>query len=207
MSLDADDYPRSMRDGGVRERRTAMLHQPHIQPLTAYVAKLRERAFGEVPDFDPFDGGTDARVLFLFEKPGPMTANGSRKRVGSGFISRNNDDPTAQATFDFMQRARIPRRLTVTWNLIPWWNGTRQVTGRELQDGFNCLQELIAQLPKLRAVVLVGQHAGKAERYLNETYPSVRVFTSAHPSPLVRARFPKRWNGIPSRWAKVREII
>jgi uracil-DNA glycosylase len=207
MSLNADDYPRSMRDEGVQERRKAMLHQPHMQPLSTYVAKLRERRSGQVPDFDPFDGGTDARVLFLFEKPGRMTANGRGKRVGSGFISRNNNDPTAEATFDFMQRAGIPRKLTVTWNLIPWWNGTRRVTGEELQDGFNCLQELIAQLPKLRGVVLVGRHAAKAKHYLNERYPRLRVLTSDHPSPLVRAKFPKRWNAIPLLWAKVWETI
>lgn len=131
-----DDRPRSMRDAAVRERRRAMLGDPHVKPLTDYVAKLLHSGSGEVPDFDPLDGGVNARVLFLFEKPGPMTAHGG-KRVGSGFISRNNDDPTAEATFEFMERADIPRKLTVTWNLIPWWNGTRKVTG------MNCAREWI----------------------------------------------------------------
>src|ERR1019366_4921133 len=93
-----DDCPRSLRDAEVRERRRAMLHHPHIAPLTAYAARLLQRGLGEVPEFDPFDGGVDAQVLFLFEKPGPMTVGGD----GSGFISRNNDDPTAEATFEFM---------------------------------------------------------------------------------------------------------
>jgi len=146
-------------------------------------------------------------VLFLFEKPGPMTASGSDKRFGSGFISRNNDDPSAEATFDFMERAGIPRKLTVTWNLIPWWNGTRKITGQELRDGLDCLQELIGLLPNLRAVVLVGKHAAKAEPYLKEKYPGLRVFASAHPSPLVRANFSQRWNAIPAEWARVRETI
>src|SRR5690242_12415653 len=94
-----DDYPRSMRDAGVRQRRRAMLTLPHVAPLTAYAAELRLRSSVEVPEFDPLDGGVDARVLFLLEKPGPMTADGSRfsGRSGSGFISRNNDDPTAAA--------------------------------------------------------------------------------------------------------------
>lgn len=114
-----DDAPRSMRDAGVRERRKRMLNLPHIAPLTAYAAKLRARASVEVPDFDPLDGGKNAQVLFLFEKPGPMTAaNG--KRIGSGFISRNNDDATAEATFNFMKQAHIPRTRTVIWNVIPW---------------------------------------------------------------------------------------
>src|SRR5262249_9080241 len=113
-----DDRARSMRDAGVRERRKAMLCEPHIGPLTAFAAELRKRGLGEVPEFDPLDGGVDARVLFLFEKPGPMTA----EHHGSGFISRNNDDRTAEATINFMRQAGIPRKLTVIWNLIPWWN-------------------------------------------------------------------------------------
>jgi hypothetical protein len=31
-----------------------MLHEPHVAPLTAYAARLRERGSIEVPDFDPF---------------------------------------------------------------------------------------------------------------------------------------------------------
>src|ERR1700733_350011 len=101
-----DDDPRSMRDAGGRQRRRAMLTLPHIAPLTAYAAKLRLRGAVEVPDFDPLDGGVNARVLFLFEKPGPMTADGSAfSGSGSGFISRNNDDPTAEATIAFMGKA------------------------------------------------------------------------------------------------------
>jgi hypothetical protein len=165
-----------------------------MQPLAAYAAQLRARGLGEVPEFDPCDGGVDAEILFLFEKPGPMT----EPTVGSGFISRNNDDPTAEATFAFMQHAGIPRLLTVSWNVIPWWNGTRRVTRRELEEGVACLQDLIALLPKLRAVVLVGRKAARAARLLDTERPL--LFTSAHPSPLVRARHPERWNAIPEQW-------
>lgn len=75
-----DDRPRSMSDAAVREGRRAMLGDPHVKPLTDYVAKLRKRGPGEVPDFDPLDGGVNARVLFLFEKPGPKDR--SRRRMG-----------------------------------------------------------------------------------------------------------------------------
>jgi hypothetical protein len=185
-----------MRDGDVRERRRVMLTLPHIAPLTAYAAKLRQRGSIEVPEFDPLDGGINAKILFLFEKPGPMTAEGN----GSGFISRNNDDPTAEATFRSMEQAGIPRKLTVTWNIIPWWNGTRNVTGQELHDGAAFVHELISLLPKLHAVVLVGEKAAKARSHFEGT--GLAVFTSAHPSPLVRARFPDRWNAIPEKWAR-----
>lgn len=178
------DRPRSMRDADVRTRRRAMLTQPHIAPLTAYAAKLRQRGSVEVPEFDPLDGGVNALMLFLFEKPGPMTADAT----GSGFISRNNDDPTAEATFEFMEQAGIPRELTITWNVIPWWNGTRKVTGRELREGVACVRGLIALMPKLRAVVLVGEKAAKAQEYLENA--GLAVFTSSHP---------RRWSGRDSR--------
>jgi hypothetical protein len=102
------DGPRTLRDPGERERRRAMLILPHMAPLVEYAAELRKRNGVEAPEFDPLDGGVDAQILFLFEKPGPMTARAGR-RIGSGFISRNNDDRTAEATYKFMCQAGIPR--------------------------------------------------------------------------------------------------
>src|SRR5258706_115852 len=172
-----DDRPRSMRDVAVQQRRTAMLYEPHVARLNAFAAKLRER--GEVPNFDPLDGGEAAPALFLFEKPGPMTAEGgSRKRAGSGFISRNNDDPTAENIYNFMQRAGIPRRQTVIWNVVPWWNGTRKVTAQELREGTACVKELITVLKSLRVVVMVGSQAAKAKPFLKTT--GLELFTSCH---------------------------
>ena len=198
-SADADDAPRSMRDKTVQHRRRAMLGLPHVAPLTAFVAKLRERGNVEVPEFDPFDGGVEARALFLFEKPGPKGA------VGSGFISRNNDSDTADATFRFMQDAGIPRTLTVTWNVVPWWNGTPKIRAAELRDGVESVKDLVALLPVLQAIVLVGNNAAKARPYLITT--GLPLFQSAHPSPLVRASWPDRWNAIPKEWAKIKAVI
>ncbi|MGH7717468.1 MAG: hypothetical protein ACREON_01305 [Gemmatimonadaceae bacterium] len=59
-----------------------------------------------VPDFDPWDGGTDAEVLYLLEAPGG-------KAVESGFISRNNPDETARNFFELNRAAGIPRQRTV----------------------------------------------------------------------------------------------
>ncbi len=126
-------------------------------------------------------------------------------RWGSGFISRNNDDPTAAAILTFMRQARIPRELTVIWNVIPWWNGTRKITGSELLEGVGCVRDLISLLPRLSAVVMVGKKAGRAKRNLEGM--GLKVFSSDHPSPLVKAKFPARWNAIPSEWAKAGECV
>jgi hypothetical protein len=181
-----------------------MLGLPHIAPLTALAAGLRGHATPVVPDFDPLDGGIEAQALFLFEKPGPMAA-GSGERPGSGFISRNNDDATAHATFEFMRQAGIPRKLTVIWNLIPAWNGTRTVTTQEVRHGVESVVELVKLLPQLSVVVMVGRSAGRAKPYLATT--DLALIHSYHPSPIVKAASRQKWEMIPLQWAKVMTIV
>lgn len=206
-TCDSDDRPRSLRYRSVREQRQRLLDQPHVQGLTQYVHELRaQEPKEEVPYFDPLDGGINARVLFLFEKPGPMTSGADR--VGSGFISRNNDDRTAEATFCFMVEAGIPRELTVTWNVVPWWNGTREVLSGELQRGVREVKNLIRRLPRLQAVVFVGKKANQARRYLERSSGSqLAFFSSPHPSPIVRATRRDQWESIPNDWAKVKPVL
>ena len=194
-----DDYPRSMREEGVRLRRRAMLTEPHVAPLTRFAQQLRDSSSFEVPDFDPLDGGVNARALFLLEKPGPRV---SVLSGGSGFISRNNDDPSAEATFGFMDEAGIPRKATVSWNVVPWWNGTIDLTDAELEEGAASLVGLIALLPRLRVVVLVGQSAARHAAPHLRRLP-VEVITSAHPSPKVRRMYPGLWRSIPTTWSLV----
>ncbi|PGH59401.1 uracil-DNA glycosylase [Azospirillum palustre] len=188
----------------MRDQRRAMLGLSHMIPLRDYAAALRESTGLEVPHFDPLDAGTAAEVLFLFEKPGPMTSEAGRK-AGSGFISRDNDDLTAQATHQFMRRAEIPRKSTVIWNVIPAWNGTRKITPAEWHHGLSCVMDLVRLLPHLRAAVLVGRRAGRARPALEQA--GLAVIESAHPSPIVRASRPERWNAIPAEWARVQPYL
>ena len=169
-------------------------------PLAEFVAKLRRTHLDrEFPDFDPRDGGTNADILFLFEKPGPMTSV-------SGLISRDNDDRTAENIFDFMKTAKLPRNRTIIWNVIPGWNDTRRITAAQHKAGFDSLvDDLIPLLPKLRTIVLIGRKAEQARQYLNET--RFQIFTSAHPSPIVKASRPGIWHAIPSIWAKAGVLL
>jgi hypothetical protein len=205
--MDADTPPttaRTLASSAARERRRAMLTLEHVKPLTGYVQQLRTQ-YPDVqfPDFDPMDGGINARVLFLFEKPGPMTAEAGRgSRVGSGFISRDNDDPSADATFHFMQAAGLLRAETVLWNAIPGWNGTRKVTGQELREGLEELKRLLTVLHQLQCIVLVGLNAQRAMPWLADG--QYRVIASPHPSPLVKAKYPARWRDIPQIWKNAR---
>lgn len=200
------EKPRGLRDHAERLRRKELLCLPHIVPLTKYVATLRKQERGQVPEFDPLDGGTHAQALFLFEKPGPMTDDANRgQRSGSGFISRDNDDPTAEATSRFMKEAGIPRRLSLIWNSVPWWNGTRRITGSEARAGAAALGDLIVLLPDLKVIMLVGSKAKRAGSLLvgNQT----PLMDSPHPSPVVRASRPELWKSIPERWASIKPLL
>src|SRR5437660_8308534 len=112
------DKPKLLGSPQVCNDRRAQLHEPHIAPLTAFVEEVRRKAGAgaAIPDFDPWDGGVDAEILFLLEAPGP-------RAVASGFISRNNPDESAKNFFQLNAEAKIPRKRTVTWNVVPWYIG------------------------------------------------------------------------------------
>ena len=200
---DDSDSPRSLRSPDAVAHRRQLLHQPHIAPLAAYVETLRAAHPAlEFPDFDPLDGGSDADLLFLLEKPGPMT---SARAKGSGFVSRNNNDPTAEATFNFMKQAGLARRRTVIWNVIPGWNGTLRIAPAELLAGMQALKGLLALLPRLRTVILVGQKAQRAAPLIEPL--GLRILHSAHPSPQVRAARPELWYRIPGIWSQANQTV
>jgi hypothetical protein len=194
----ASDHPRSLRDLPALAARRAMLGSAHMRKLVEVVGHLRRISPAqEVPDFDPLDGGVEAGVLFLFEKPGPKTSAASG---GSGFISRNNDDQTAEATYRFLAQAGIPRHCTALWNVVPSWNGKVGIGPGELERGLQDLGLVLQALPNLHTIVLVGRKAQQATDMVRRL--PVRLVTSAHPSPRVRARYPEIWNDIPACWAR-----
>ena len=188
-------FARSLRARSEIERRQALLGLPHMLELTRYRARLIEEGFGEIPHFDPLDGGTAAKILFLFEKPGPKT---SLHGGGSGFISRDNDDATAEATFNFMKLATIPREDSIIWNVVPGWNGTIRLAREEKARGKVALTALLDLLPAVRTVVLVGRQASTVAAPLADR--GLKVVTSFHPSPKVRAISPDKWKSIPVAW-------
>ena len=181
-------------DAGERARRQALLAAPHVAPLADLARALaRERRDTIVPMPDPLDGGVQASVLFLLEKP-------SRLASGSRFISRDNASNGARTLRALMDQAGVPRGEALIWNAVPWWNGTAAVTGEEQRAGAGALDRLLALMPRLRSVALVGR---KAERVWSLSgRAAVPVFVSAHPSANVRAAFPDRWAAIPGVWAE-----
>lgn len=178
-----EDKPRSLRDPSERETRKDRLDERRIQPLTALVRKIWEEKQEEinpedVPYFDPLDGGTKARCLFLLQDPGP-------KAVKSRFISRNNDDSTAETFFELNKVATLPREETVSWNIVPWRIGS--VGAKDIEEGIPWLLQLLELLKELEVIVLVGKKAQNAQVVnaigRRKAEKSLRLLFMPHPSP------------------------
>lgn len=203
---DFADVPKLLGDPRARAERRHALDGPHMAPFVTFVAALRHE-LGEgyaVPDFDPWDGGTMAEVLFLLEAPGA-------RAVASGFISRNNPDETAKNLLEISRSAGIDRRRTVLWNAVPWYIGTgtriRAATRVDVAAGAPSLARLLDLLPHLRAVVLVGRSAQRAEPAIRALRPDLRVFRSPHPSPLFVNRRPGNRDILLDAWRAVAEFL
>ena len=180
-----DDRPKSLKDRSECARRLGRLREPHIERLTSFVESLRvERGPGFiVPDFDPEDGGVNAKILFLLETPG-------KKAVESGFVSRNNPDDTAKNFFVLNERAGIPRSLTVSWNIVPWYVPRGEVRLNDIGAGMQYLERLLGLLPRLSVCVLIGNSAKTAAPWLRTHRPDIALVTSPHPSPTFVNRDP-----------------
>ena len=159
-----------------------------MRPLSALVAQIRADRGVEhdVPFFDPCDGGIHARILFLLEAPGP-------KAVETGFVSRDNPDPTARNLRQLL--APLPRHETVLWNIVPWYVGTSQriaPVGRADREGSRPhLQHLIRLMHAMVTVVLVGKTAQRAREDLAQIWRGP-IVDMCHPSQRVFNRWPAR---------------
>ncbi len=142
----------------------------------------------EIPYFDPCDGGINASVLFLLEAPGP-------RAVRSGFISRDNPDPSARNFRALLAGAGISRERSVLWNIVSWYIGTgtkiRAALGSDIEAGASHLSPLFALLPTVQAVVLVGRKAQRARTRVGQL-SSARIFELLHPSNQVVTCWPER---------------
>jgi uracil-DNA glycosylase len=197
--LTCDDAPKTLRIVEERMARLRALLHEHIAPLTSFVDGIRGTRDQpeDVPYFDPCDGGVAARVLFLLEAPG-------RRARGSGFVSRNNPDETAKNMFELQREVGLRRELTVLWNIVPWYVGTGErllpVRRTDIEAASGWLNKLLAVLPDLRAVVLVGRNAERAAPLLTGT--RLKVLVSPHPSPQALRTRPEKRVEILKVWSK-----
>ncbi|WP_225739468.1 uracil-DNA glycosylase [Chlorobium phaeovibrioides] len=200
------DRPKLLGDVTALELRLSQVNDQHIAPITAFVERLRERMGpgAAIPFIDPWDGGIHAEVLFLLEAPGPKARN-------SGFVSMNNPDETAKNFFEICREAGLDRKKTIAWNTVPWYIGAgskiRPANAADIAAGIQSLGELLQLLPKLKAIVLVGGKAQKAESHVRNVAPHLQVFASPHPSPLFVNRKPENRGILLRSWQDVRAFL
>lgn len=187
------DKPRTNRDPVEVERKLALLHQPQVAPLTKLVERLRRaKPDAAIPYFDPTEAGVNARIFHLLEAPGPRSAPGK----GSGFVSADNNDQTAQNMWELLRDVGIDRSTDlVVWNVVPWYIGDgkkiRPARSTDFDEARAASQDLLALLPNLRVVVLFGRAAAKAWRAL-DIQQDLAVIEVSHPSPLNLNTHPER---------------
>lgn len=201
------DLPRTLRDPAARERKRRLLGKPRVAPLTDFVRSLREEVPGHVPYFDPDDGGVEDRVLFLFEAPGPSTGN-----EGSGFISRDNDDPSAANFFRYNHEAGLERKKTISWNTVPWFvagpdGRFRKPTDDEVRQAEPATVRLLDLLPHVEVIVLCGLVAHKAENLIRREHHTARIFPTYHPSPTGMNRYPKNKAHLMNTLREIAELV
>lgn len=186
------DAPRSLREPARLAERHAMLATVSaVQPLLQWAADYSNRRTDAgvttlIPHFDPGDAGVHARVLILLEAPGPMT-NAGNKRRGSGFVSIDNDDLTAENCWRLRDETGLDESLGAVWNIVPFYLGPASVkpNAAEMREGASALLEVMSLMPRLRVVIACGLFAQKGwSKHVALHRPDITALMSWHPSPL-----------------------
>lgn len=149
--------PRAHRDPRIVDVKLSRIRELHIAPITDLIERIRRETGLDVPLVDPSFGGVGAEVLFLLEAPARAAAH------GSGMISPDNDDRTAQHMWEAYSVSSPPRRAALHWNAVPWYVGTSERLGKidaaQVVQGRRWVEELIRLLPELSMVIAMGKHA------------------------------------------------
>ncbi len=175
---------RLMADPAFRLRQERARYTAHVRPINELVDELRATELGFVPYVAPIHGGVHARMLTLLRDPGPATREG----VGSGFLSIENDDVSAERQATTFAQVGIEPSAFNPWNAYPWYINQKP-TSAQLDLGIDALISVMALMPHVCVVMLQGGDAQAAWRRLSRRHPSVAsipnltVIDAIHPSP------------------------
>lgn len=208
---DAGRAPRTLRNPDALRDRHAQVDDAHVAPLNAWVRTLRQRLgpTAIVPWFDPWDGGVDASILWLLEAPGPRA---TVERGGSGFVSSDNNDATAENTWRTRQEAGVPRESTVLWNVIPYYLGSataiEPTRGADVAAAGPLLSGLLDLLPNVRCVLLGGTAANRVwTKHAPAAATELVVIRAPHPSPTNLNTRPHHRAAIVQAWRDARDVV
>ena len=142
------------------------LYRTHIGPFNRMVNELRTDDEW-MPHVSPSYAGTQARMLTLFQDPGPKTQDGA----GSGMLCTENRDPSAERQHRLLDLAGIPVSDIIAWNAYPWYINSKP-TSAQLSRGLPVLNRVIELCPNLQVVMLHGGVAQDAWRKYRNLYPA-----------------------------------
>lgn len=137
------------------------LRASHVAPfnfLADVIAESEGIQRGLVPYIDPQFGGITARVLVLLDNPSTKAEAGT----GSGLLSLENDDWTARNCAAFYNDLGLGPEVLIHWNVAPAPIAGEKNSGSspaERERGAVWLREIVALLPDLEVVLLMGDHA------------------------------------------------
>lgn len=207
--------PRRMANEEYRQQQWDHRNDPHILPINQLVDELIKSKENErVPYVAPIYGGVNAKLLYVLSDPGPKT---QEENEGSGFLSLENDDRTAENICNLFAEANIPPEIVLPWNAYPWYIN-RNPNGKEQVDGVDALKRVIDLLPKLRVIMFLGDVAQNVCKKFNRQYPTIfndkgiRVIPTYHtspqafrtPDPNVRER---RWQHLRAAFSEAARIL
>jgi len=191
-----------MSDEAFRTEQLAQLYAPQVRALNKLVNDLGKGRPDKAPYVAPHYSATSARVMSLSSNPGPMAGGTS----GSGFISCENDDPTAERMARVYEAVGLSTDQCVPWNAYPWYVHDAYPNGLPatlVEEGVDALVRALEVCPMVQVIVAHGGDAHRSARLLLKRSPlartrGVHVIETLHTSnrafaasPPVRAR---RWH-------------
>lgn len=175
---------RRMADEAYHADQWARRYEPDVKPLNDLVDELGTHdVAGHPPYIAPMYRGIHAPILAVLRDPGPK-AGGVK---GSGFLSVENDDPTAERQLRFITEAGLDPAEVVPWNAYPWYIN-KKPNAAQLHTGTEPLRRVIELLPELRVILLLGGTAQQTWSYFTKAHTGlveergITVVQTYHPS-------------------------
>lgn len=178
--------PRRMKDPHYRQSQLQAVDDEHMAPVSDLVRRLSaerpelEGAPWVAPHYDP----RVARILSLSSNPGP----GAGGSTGSGMLSAENDDASAERMLNVYTAAGIDSENVVPWNAFPWFVHAQLpdgLTRDHIEQGVIVLRRFLELCPNVVSIVAHGSDAHRSAQLLR----SIRLV-----GPFVRERGIHTWD-------------
>lgn len=174
--------PRAFVNDNVRRERSRHIRDYPVGPVNELIEQVaNDCCLPSLPYNDPLFGGVDAELLIMMKAP---EADANPEKTGVRFLCFDNDDNGAANIFEAFRRDGIARRRCIAWNICPFPIEGNYPNASELRRATPYTQKLIALLPRLRVILLLGGPAAKGwNTRLLGGRQGIEVLVGASPSP------------------------